>query len=173
MNSSKLGLVPLQQASLCMDCEMITAAHTHCCACGSAALLSLARTLNGRSDFNSAAATFAPLASFSGRRFESHPRFGTHATRSRAGATEYLPFPALSADTPTKTHDARGRHSLRHVTAVLHHAMSVTLAGIRALGPAAHVRPGSLASSANAQAEIHSQGAMRVMARSGSNLFPA
>lgn len=47
MNTSELSLVPLQQASLCLDCDMITAAHTHCFACGSVALMSLARTLNG------------------------------------------------------------------------------------------------------------------------------
>jgi hypothetical protein len=47
MNLTKLSLIPLQQASLCLDCETITAAHTHCFACGSAALLNLARTLNG------------------------------------------------------------------------------------------------------------------------------
>jgi hypothetical protein len=47
MNVAKFSLVPFQQASLCLDCEMITAAHTHCFVCGSAALLNLARTLNG------------------------------------------------------------------------------------------------------------------------------
>jgi hypothetical protein len=47
MNFTKLSLIPLQKASLCLDCETITAAHTHCFACGSAALLNLARTLNG------------------------------------------------------------------------------------------------------------------------------
>jgi hypothetical protein len=47
MNTSDLSLVPLQQASLCLDCDMITAAHTHCFACGSVALMNLARTLDG------------------------------------------------------------------------------------------------------------------------------
>jgi hypothetical protein len=47
MNTSELALVPLQQASLCLDCDMITAAQTHCFACGSVALMNLARTLNG------------------------------------------------------------------------------------------------------------------------------
>jgi hypothetical protein len=50
MNISQLSLVPLRQASLCVDCDMITSSHTHCLACGSAALLSLARTLNGPED---------------------------------------------------------------------------------------------------------------------------
>ena len=46
MNSSKHSLVPLQAASLCLDCEIITAAHGRCIACGSAALLNIARALN-------------------------------------------------------------------------------------------------------------------------------
>jgi len=46
MNASNLSLVPLQQASLCLDCETITAAQTNCHACGSRALLNIARALN-------------------------------------------------------------------------------------------------------------------------------
>jgi hypothetical protein len=48
MSTSTNCLVPLQQASLCMDCETITAAHTNCLACGSKALLNIARVLNNR-----------------------------------------------------------------------------------------------------------------------------
>lgn len=47
MKTLELDLVPLRQANLCLDCDMITAAQTHCLACGSVALLSLAKTLNG------------------------------------------------------------------------------------------------------------------------------
>lgn len=46
MNIGNLDLVPLRQASLCMDCETITAAHTNCLACGSRALLNIARALD-------------------------------------------------------------------------------------------------------------------------------
>lgn len=46
MNTSNLSLVPLQQASLCLDCETITAAQTNCHACGSRALLNIARALD-------------------------------------------------------------------------------------------------------------------------------
>lgn len=46
MNTSNLSLVPLHQASLCLDCETITAAQSNCHACGSRALLSIARVLN-------------------------------------------------------------------------------------------------------------------------------
>ena len=52
MNTSELSLVPLQQANLCLDCEMITASQTRCFACGSVALMSLARTLNGKPSFS-------------------------------------------------------------------------------------------------------------------------
>lgn len=50
MNTSNLSLVPLQQASLCLDCETITAAQTNCHACGSRALLNIARALSQPSD---------------------------------------------------------------------------------------------------------------------------
>lgn len=46
MNDSTPNLVPLQQASLCLDCETITAAHSNCHACGSRALLNIARALD-------------------------------------------------------------------------------------------------------------------------------
>ena len=52
MNTSELSLVPLQQANLCLDCEMITASQTRCFACGSVALMSLARTLNGKASYS-------------------------------------------------------------------------------------------------------------------------
>lgn len=53
MNSANFNVVPLRQASLCMDCETITAAHTNCLACGSQALLGLARVLSEpSSDFS-------------------------------------------------------------------------------------------------------------------------
>jgi hypothetical protein len=40
------SVVPLQKACLCLDCEMIVAAHTNCSACGSTALLNIARALS-------------------------------------------------------------------------------------------------------------------------------
>jgi len=33
MNNSNPSLITLQQASLCLDCEMLTAAHKNCLAC--------------------------------------------------------------------------------------------------------------------------------------------
>jgi len=46
VNTLDLSLVPLRQASLCLDCETITTAHTNCHACGSRALLNVARALD-------------------------------------------------------------------------------------------------------------------------------
>jgi hypothetical protein len=48
MNFATTCLVPLQQASLCVDCETITATHSNCLACGSKALLNIATVLNNR-----------------------------------------------------------------------------------------------------------------------------
>jgi hypothetical protein len=47
MINSNPSLIPLQRASLCLDCEIITLAQKSCLACGSAALLSVARALGG------------------------------------------------------------------------------------------------------------------------------
>jgi hypothetical protein len=59
MDISNLSLVPLRQASLCLDCETITTASANCQACGSQALLNVARTLNRprRSDLASSGRT--------------------------------------------------------------------------------------------------------------------
>jgi len=46
MDTSSLSFVPLRRASLCLDCETITSAHSCCQACGSHALLNIARTLD-------------------------------------------------------------------------------------------------------------------------------
>src|SRR5271156_2128720 len=43
VNSFNLSLVPLRQASLCLDCETITTADTNCHACGSRALLNVSQ----------------------------------------------------------------------------------------------------------------------------------
>jgi hypothetical protein len=45
MNISSVSFVPLKQANLCVDCDMITAINTRCPACGSIALLNLDRAL--------------------------------------------------------------------------------------------------------------------------------
>ena len=46
MKTANMSVVPLRQASLCLDCEMITVAPTSCLACGSDALLNISRALS-------------------------------------------------------------------------------------------------------------------------------
>jgi hypothetical protein len=46
VNVFNLSLVPLRQASLCLDCETITTADTNCHACGSRALLNVSQVLD-------------------------------------------------------------------------------------------------------------------------------
>jgi hypothetical protein len=46
VNVSDMSFVPLQQANLCLDCETISAAPSTCLACGSRAILNIARALN-------------------------------------------------------------------------------------------------------------------------------
>ncbi|MBS1852337.1 MAG: hypothetical protein JST79_15635 [Acidobacteria bacterium] len=48
MKSLDLDMVPLQQAGLCVNCEMITATLAKCPACGSVALINIARALSSR-----------------------------------------------------------------------------------------------------------------------------
>jgi hypothetical protein len=49
VNHYDISLVPLKHASLCMDCEVITAAdHNVCLCCGSRALLNVAQVLDKR-----------------------------------------------------------------------------------------------------------------------------
>ncbi len=46
MKTTNRNFVPLNQASLCLDCEMVTAAPNSCPACGSGALMSISRALS-------------------------------------------------------------------------------------------------------------------------------
>jgi hypothetical protein len=105
MNSTKLSIVPFRQASLCLDCDMITAAHTHCFVCGSAALLNLARTLNGEDDDAVMPALFA-----------------AGPTRSQRGF-------ATDAVSPAEARGPYRWQSLRGITAVVHRAITVALIG--------------------------------------------
>lgn len=61
MNTADLNLVPLKLATLCLDCETITAGHMHCHACGSRALLNIARALS-RPSSSPAVANLEPAA---------------------------------------------------------------------------------------------------------------
>ena len=66
MNKPNPSLIPLQRASLCLDCEVITPAQKSCLACGSAALLNVARALSGPQ--------YAGIGGFSDRAIAGVPR---------------------------------------------------------------------------------------------------
>jgi hypothetical protein len=158
MNVSKLSLVPLQHASLCVDCEMITVAHTHCCACGSAALLNLARTLNGGEDFSPMPKAFAAVASISDRRaLEARANYdGSFRPRPLA---ECVPFPQISAEIAAESQAIRRPYSLREVAAAVQRAMTIAIVGILALGAAIEARGRTLdiASAGTTVAQMYSR----------------
>jgi len=79
MSTSDLSFVPLQQASLCLDCEMITRAHGRCMACGSTALLGIARTLSRQGELVLRHQTNTGVAQIVSRRVTSRGDF-LHST---------------------------------------------------------------------------------------------
>lgn len=104
MKTSELDFVPLRQAYLCLDCEMITAAQSSCFACGSVALMSLAKTLNGSSNTGSArpglfvvtknsSRTNQPRAFKSGDIGE-HPRWKDRCAGFRRALSSFVVRPA-------------------------------------------------------------------------------
>jgi hypothetical protein len=158
MNVSELNLVPLQHASLCMDCEMITAAHTHCCACGSAALLNLARTLNGAEDFTPVPRTFAVVGSVE-RSFSPQRASRSASRQPRSFGSKCLSFPQVPAEVAVGSGDLRRPHSLREVAAAVQRAMTFAVVGILVLGAALEVRGRSVdvAITGNAATQIYSR----------------
>jgi hypothetical protein len=136
MNVSKLSLVPLQQASLCLDCEIITAAHTHCLACGSAALLNLARTLNG-GDATSMPRGLAEVVSISARRhFESQKSLGCGPHHRPRLPSEGMRFPQLSREPEGERTGSQGGDLLREIAAACYRAMPLHLIAVLALAAA-------------------------------------
>jgi hypothetical protein len=140
MNTSKLSLVPLGQASLCLDCEMITSAHTHCFACGSVALLNLARTLNGGEYADSAAEGHAAVTSISDRRtFEMPTLVNPQAQWPRRLGGECVPFPRTSPTISAEAQNAGPWRSFREVAAVVHRALTIAIIAILARGACTQV----------------------------------
>jgi hypothetical protein len=145
MNTSKLSLVPLGQASLCLDCDMITSAHTHCCACGSVALLNLARTLNAGEYSDSASAGHAAVTRISDRRtFEMPALVGGLAPWPRRLGGECVPFPRTSPTISAETISTEGQNaspwrSFREVAAVLHRTLTIAIIATLARGACTQV----------------------------------
>jgi hypothetical protein len=136
METIKFSLVPLRQASLCLDCDMISAAHTHCAACGSVALLNLARTLDGKGFGDvtprpmvvahiSARSAYKPVSVSSVRPRQHRPAVG-----------ECLPFPKADNRHPTEAGNAHRWYSLRDVAAIVHRAMTMVLFAVLVRGSA-------------------------------------
>ena len=75
MSVCDAGVVPLQQASLCLDCEQITAARVYCRACGSHALLGIAGVLSRSS---------SPILSMNSRWQETARRMGDRSLLATA-----------------------------------------------------------------------------------------
>lgn len=132
MKTSMLSFVPLQQASLCLDCDMITAAHTHCSACGSIALLNLARTLNSEEDHQMLAADGTMDSTAQGRSFDSISLSDMFPRRPHRGMTE-RPFSERSTTVP-QTSNAPRWQSFREAAALVHRAMTIAIIGILVRG---------------------------------------
>lgn len=145
MNVAEFSLVPLQKASLCMDCDMITAGHTHCLACGSAALLNLARTLNGETYNDLAPQMAAKVSQGSGARaFEGRPILNT-PSRSPHRSSQNIPFPLISGGIGTKRPGARRWSSPLRGVAALMRTMTVAVISILMVGRNANLQGPALA----------------------------
>jgi hypothetical protein len=137
MNFAKFSLVPFQQASLCLDCEMITAAHTHCFVCGSAALLNLARTLDGAESIAHVSGTFTSVARMSAQR-DFEPQFASAARyrRPRRIFDEDLPTLHVSTESSERQPSAREPRPPRRFASVIHRVISVAILAVLVGGAA-------------------------------------
>jgi hypothetical protein len=91
VNHLNFSAVPLVQANLCLDCEAITAANTNCLACGSRALLNVARVLSQPSSDVCRAGNPIPISM--AMRHRSRSRLGSNIDHPRAGENELLRLP--------------------------------------------------------------------------------
>jgi hypothetical protein len=157
MNTSKLSLVPFQQASLCLDCDMITSAHTHCFVCGSVALLNLARTLNGGEYCDSAAVEHPAVTSIADRRtFEMPALVSAQPQWPRRLGGECVPFPHTAPTISAESQNAGPWRSFREVAAVVHRALTIAIIAILARGACTQVWGQTAVQSASAHSN-HTQ----------------
>ena len=128
MNTSDLSIVPLKQANLCLDCEMITAAQTHCVACGSAALMNLARTLNGETRTNAAPLALTVASIANGHAF---PPQTFRLRQHRRAAAKCVSFPRAEQTVAAgiSVGSAGWRRSLREIAAVVQRTVMMAAAG--------------------------------------------
>jgi hypothetical protein len=145
MNIEKISLVPLQQAFLCMDCEMITAANSRCIACGSAALLNVAKALNGDEYAEPMQPELVTVASVPAR----HVRQAKvlYATGSRMKSNhrsigELVAFPLIHSDR-AKSDEVNLNTwwgSFQEVAAIVQRAMTIAVFVFLLLGPMAKMQ---------------------------------
>jgi hypothetical protein len=138
MNASELGLVPLKQASLCLDCDMISSGHTYCFACGSTALLNLARTLNGREHGGSGSRVFADVTGISARRNSEAHVGSNHLRQPHWFSDDSGSLPPAFSEASSEEDDERWWYSVRQVAAVVHRAITPVIL-ILVLGAAARL----------------------------------
>jgi hypothetical protein len=91
---SNLSIVPLRQASLCLDCETITTAHTNCHACGSRALLNVARALDQQGPAHLVRARRTAIVQISEPRARQRDTFRRGAPSLGRGRDNSLPLPS-------------------------------------------------------------------------------
>lgn len=150
MNSSRLNFVALRQASLCMDCDLITEAHTRCFACGSAALLNVAKALSGDESADYGPVIGSAVIKKHGR----HPQPGpllceTEGRTSHSSYGELVVFPQIAGMRDRNSRSLRGlRRSFRDVAAMVQKAITVSIIAAGLLGMGAKPQAASLNSSA-------------------------
>ena len=138
MNASELSLVPLNQASLCLDCDMISSGHTYCFACGSTALLNLARTLNGREHAGSGSRVLADVTGISARRNPEGHEGSNHLRPPHWVSDDSGSLAPAFSEASSEEEDERWWYSVRQVAAVVHRAMTPVIL-ILVLGAAARL----------------------------------
>ena len=139
MNTSKLNHVPLGQASLCMDCDTITASHTRCLICGSVALLNVAKALNGDEYADPLQMGITPMASIPAQRAHQSRVMYTADARMQMNHRpigEPLTFPhirpSISDQDGADSYGWLG--SFREVAAIVHRAMTIVIFAVLTLG---------------------------------------
>jgi hypothetical protein len=181
INTSKMSPVPLQQASLCMDCDMITAAHTRCFVCGSAALLNIAKALNGDEYADALQPELATMTSIPSRRvhqtrvlFSADERmFAADQRMGRRSIGELVEFPSLcSGNVRAGNHSDMNTWwgSFRDVAAIVQRAMTAALIVFLMLGTTAKAQS---AVQDNAEVSADSSASSLLSARPESASLPS
>jgi hypothetical protein len=140
----------LNQASLCLDCDMISSGHTYCFGCGSTALLNLARTLNGREHASSGSRVLADVTGISARRNPEPHVASNQLRRPHWFCGDSGSLPPTFSEASSEEENERWWYSVRQVAAVVHRAMTPVIVILVVLGAAARLYALDSCRSANA-----------------------